>query len=252
MSDPVAVRTLIARFVTETCQAARKRERDRIIKDEEECKREAEIAAARALASTLVLQSSPRNMRKPPPPPALPPRQTFQRVPSSSDSETASTASVHTVERAAVVFGTSFRADQRPEPLLDNPFGDGEVGEGENKRRGAAEAVLARGKYPPRGTRVTGGDDQSLPHGDDDNDAEDEEYIDEEFECDQQEDLSDTDEAWGGPSMEEKELTNESDTATAQRWRQKGYGVDRYGDRDRDRDKGSNTGNPFGDSDSDD
>jgi hypothetical protein len=244
MSDPVAVRTLIARFVTETCQAARKRERDRAIKDEEESKRDADIAAARTLCSTPPLQSSPRNLRKPPPPPQLPP----QRVPSSSDSGTASMASVCTAGSAAVRY-VSIRADQRREPQPVNPFGDGDEGE----RHGEADTTLDREDCPPKGSRVTGREDQSLPSevtGNHNDDEEDNEYIDEEFECDQQEDQSDSYAAWGAPSTEEKELTDEVDKVTPQRWRQKGYGVDRYGDRDRA--KSSNTGNPFGDSDSDD
>jgi hypothetical protein len=249
MSDPVAVRTLIARFVTETCQAARKRERDRIIKDEEESRREAEIAAARTLCSTPPLQSSPRNLRKPPPPPPLPPRQTSQRVPLSSDLGAAPMTSVCTSERAAVRYAI-IRADQRREPQPVNPFGDGDEGE----RHGRAEAILVREDCSPKGVRVTGREDQSLPfevtdNDNDDDDEEDNEYIDEEFECDQQEDRSDANVGWGAPSTEEKELTDDVDNVNPQRWRQRGCGVDRYGDRDRD--KATNNGNPFGDSDSD-
>lgn len=251
MSDPVAVRTLIARFVTETCQAARKRERDRVIKDEEESKREADIAAARTLASSMILQSSPRKLRQPPtpPPPTLPPRQTFQRVPSSRDSGAASTASVGTTECAAVRRATSIRADQKREPQLVNPFGEGD----EDERRVDAGRVPARDLSVPRGPRATERENQSLPleaKGDDDDDEEEDDYIDEVFECDQQEDQGDADVAWGAPSMEEKQLTDEVDQVTAHRWRQKGYGSDRYGDRSRS--GSSNAGNPFGDSDSDD
>lgn len=253
MSDPVAVRTLIARFVTETCQAARKRERDRVIKDEEESKREADIAAARTLASSMILQSSPRKLRlpptPPPPPPTLPPRQTFQRVPSSRDSGAASTASVGTTECAAVRRATSIRADQKREPQLVNPFGEGD----EDERHVDAGTVPARELSVPRSPKVKGRENQSLPleaKADDDNDEEEDDYIDEVFECDQQEDQGDADVAWGAPSMEEKQLTDEVDQVTAHRWRQKGYGSDRYGDRSR---SGSrNAGNPFGDSDSDD
>ena len=52
MADPVAVRTLVAHFVTETYQAARKRERARALKEEEERKGVVEAAPLRILSAS--------------------------------------------------------------------------------------------------------------------------------------------------------------------------------------------------------
>lgn len=256
MSDPVAVRTLIARFVTETCQAARKRERDRLIKDEEESKREADIAAARTLAAALILQPSPRKPRPPQPPPRAP-SQTFQRIPSSSnprDLGPAVIASVDTAEQAAVRYAAKARADQKQKSQLENPFADDEDDGGHVK----AATVVVQAERVRVSTRVMGREEPSLPpkvsskdcghdnnDDDEDDDIEDNEYIDEEFECDQQDDEAETDVTWGAPSTEEKQLIREVKIVTIQNGeskRPKVFG----GERSR------SSGNPFGDSDSDD
>ena len=57
MSDPVAVRTLVARFVTETCQAARKRERARASKEEEERNEAMEEAPVRIYSASQTSKS---------------------------------------------------------------------------------------------------------------------------------------------------------------------------------------------------
>ena len=91
MKDPVAVRTLIARFVTETCTAARKRERDRCATEEEETKREAEEALIRSLASAQTLPTNTicNSIQSPPPSQSRPPLPlpAFKRITSVSRSE---------------------------------------------------------------------------------------------------------------------------------------------------------------------
>ena len=69
MADPIAVRTLIARFVTETCQAARKREIERQKENEDANRKEMENAV-----SSMVISATCPPLPPPPPPPPPPPR----------------------------------------------------------------------------------------------------------------------------------------------------------------------------------
>lgn len=70
MADPVAVRTLVAHFVTETYQAARKRERARALKDEEELKGVVEASPVHILRASQT--SISRRQRSDSADPALP------------------------------------------------------------------------------------------------------------------------------------------------------------------------------------
>ena len=70
MADPVAVRTFVANFVTETYQAARKRERARALKEEEECKGVVEAAPVHILRASQT--STSRRQRSDSADPALP------------------------------------------------------------------------------------------------------------------------------------------------------------------------------------
>ena len=75
MSDPVAVRILVARFVTETCEAARKREKARALREEEEHKGAVVVSPVRILTGSQPSKSGQQlsDLAHPPPPPPLKP-----------------------------------------------------------------------------------------------------------------------------------------------------------------------------------
>lgn len=151
MTNPIAVRTLIARFVTETCQAARKSEKGRQKEIEDITRKEMEIAMS-SLAISAVCPPLPPP--PPPPPPPLPPKPIkysereqslcasngingskgpLKPIRQSSTSSTACSIASKSKEGER-------RREEDPEQSK-NPFLDSDDAEEEHRRKGTVEVV---------------------------------------------------------------------------------------------------------------